>query len=76
MSLILESQQKRLTQLNKELEQPHVWEDLKKTHQLNREKSHIEKNLKDYQLLSESLEESTLFLELLEDEKDEQALNN
>ena len=63
---------KRLTELNKQIEQPEVWEDFKKTQTLNQEKSHIEKNLEEWKQLNESLEESTLLLEMLEEEKDEE----
>lgn len=55
------------------MERPEVWQDLKKTQSLNREKSHIEKNLHEWKQLDESLQENALLLEMLEEEKDEAA---
>ena len=72
----LENKQKRLEELNKEIEQPGVWEDHKKVQALNQEKSHIEKSLEDWKGLSENVEELTLLLEMSRDEKDEKAFSH
>ncbi len=61
--------------MNKQIEQPGVWEDFKKIQTLNQEKSHIEKTLKEWEQLNGSLEEFALMLEMAKEEKDEKAFS-
>ena len=57
------------------MEKPEVWKDLKKAQSLNQEKSHIEKSLREWESLSESLEDLALLLEMAEEEKSESAFS-
>ena len=67
----LDKQAQKLKDINKEIEQPGVWKDLKKTQALNQEKSYIEKTLEEWKQLNQSLEDSFVLLEMLAEEKDE-----
>ena len=60
-----------MLEINKEIEQPEIWRDLKKTQALNQEKSYIEKTLEEWKQLSQSLEDHFVLLEMLAEEKDE-----
>jgi len=68
-----EGGQNRLKELNQKMEKPEVWGDYKKAQEINQEKSHIERSLEDWAKLNEKLEEITLLLEMVEEEKDEKA---
>ncbi len=70
----LDGGRNRLEELSRELERPEIWGDYKKAQALQREKSHIEKNLEESRQLSETLEESAFLLEMAEEEKDGQTL--
>ena len=68
-----ENKQKRLEQINKQIEQPGIWEDFKKIQVLNQEKTHIEKSFKEWTELSKNLEEFDLLLEMVKEEGAEEA---
>ena len=67
----MDKQAQRLQEINKEIEQPEVWKDLKKTQELNQEKSSIEKTLEEWEQLNQNLEDNFVLLEMLLEEKDE-----
>ena len=68
MSLIWRKQKSRIKELDKEMEQPGIWENHKKVQALNQEKSRIEKTLGDWEELSEQLEEQALLLDICREE--------
>ena len=59
--------------INKQIEKPHIWKDLEKARSLQKEKSHIEKSLREWKQLETRLQESTLLCQLAKEEKDEKA---
>ncbi|MAF30774.1 MAG: peptide chain release factor 2 [Magnetococcales bacterium] len=70
----LESMQKRLDELNKQVENPDLWNDAEKARGIMQEKSHIEGNIQKMSKMSTRLEDAVSFIELGEAEDDKDAV--
>ena len=65
----LDQKGKRLEAIKKEIEKPEIWKDFKKIQILNQEKSRIEKNLQEWKIFDQSLDDNVVLFEILQEEK-------
>ncbi len=70
----MEAMQKRLDELNKQVENPDLWNDAEKARGIMQEKSHIEGNIQKMSKMSTRLEDAVSFIELGEAEDDKDAV--
>lgn len=66
--------QKRLQELNAQVEDPKLWDDAEKARVIMQEKSHIEGNIDKMEKMSSRLEDAVSFIDLGEEEGDKDAV--
>ena len=70
----LDNKQAHFKELTEKLNDPKLWEDPKKAQELNKEKVHLEKELKVFIDLEQAIKDASELSELAHSEKDEEAL--
>ncbi|MDX1711153.1 MAG: peptide chain release factor 2 [Rhodovibrionaceae bacterium] len=65
---------KRLEELNREAEDPSLWEDQERAQKLMRERQHLESAINDYRTLEQELEDALTLVELGESESDDESV--
>ncbi|HIA95336.1 MAG TPA: PCRF domain-containing protein, partial [Gammaproteobacteria bacterium] len=70
----LDNKQAHFNELTEKLNDPKLWEDPKKAQELNKERVHLEKELKAFIDLAQAIKDASELSELALSEKDEEAL--
>lgn len=67
----MDTKRDRLKTISSEMEKPEVWKDHKQLEKLNREKTFLQKTIKDWQNLNNSFSDNLTLLEIIEEEQDQ-----